>query len=175
MVITTTKEVPEELLFSMEALMVNEFRSLQSLRTITQDERQILLDGNGNALMPLIEKKEALLDEINRLEVTRRTLADKIAQLSGIGEIKNLSDLLNQVNLSASERIIRLRDGILALQGEIRELNRGNYALATLNLERLGALQGFIVNLFTTSSFYQPISTAPAVQQSANWGMDQRA
>lgn len=173
---STVKDLPEELLFSIEAIMVNQFRVCQSLRTLTQEERQVLLELNADALMPLVEKKEALLDELGKLEDTRRMLTDKLAQLLTISsENDNLSEILARVKSPAAERVNRIREGILAIQGEISEMNKGNFALASLNLERLGAIQGLLVNLFSSPQCYQPDSAVPPVEPPASWGMDHKA
>lgn len=157
------KDTLQELLASMESVMVTEFRLCQSLRTLTQEERQALLDGKVEELTALTEKKEAILDELSRSEEIRQRLADQMVRLSGLGEeVKTLSDLLPRLDSPVTERLSRLREGILTLQAEVRELNRGNYALATLNLERLGALQNFLVNLYSTNTSYYAPSGSPS-------------
>jgi flagellar biosynthesis/type III secretory pathway chaperone len=173
----TLKDNMQELFSSLEAVMVNEFRLSQSLCTLTQEERQALLDGKVEVITAITEKKEAVLDELGRAEDIRQKVTEQLIRLSGMGEyVENLAQLLPRIESPVAERIGRLREGILSLQGEIREMNRGNYALATLNLERLGALQNFLINLYSTNStFYQPAGAANRAQSTTTISMDHRA
>jgi hypothetical protein len=101
---------------------------------------------------------------------------EKLAQNSGIqNEVMSLTDLLRRLQMTATERIYRLQEGIIALQSKIRELNRANLALAEMNLERITALQEYLVSLYTSPSYYQPsTATTPAGMPPASYGMDQR-
>ena len=171
-----SKEEQEELFYSMEAIMVSQFRICQTLRDLSQQERKLLLDGKADELVGLVEKKEMLLDDLGKLEETRRTMTDRISQKLGFTDIENLHDLLVRVRTSSAQRLNRLREGILAIQSEIRETNRGNAALANLNIERIGALQNHLVKLMGTSSYYhQPIPAAGTNTPPMSWGMDHQA
>ncbi|HEX7555304.1 MAG TPA: flagellar protein FlgN [Leptolinea sp.] len=176
MVIQAPKETPQEIMSAIEAIMVNEFRVCQSLLTVLQQERQALIQKDVDTLSRLVEQKESLLDELGSNEESRRSNMKKLALNSGIKEeVLGLTDLLRRLQLTASERIYRLQEGIFALQSKIRELNRANHALAEMNLERIKALQEYLVNLFTSPSFYQPsAANSTGVLPPASYGMDQR-
>jgi hypothetical protein len=125
--------------------------------------------------MGIVEKKEMLLDEISKLDSNRSQLTEKLeAHFSMQGRPATLNELLANIKFPVAERIHRLREGILAIQSEIRDLNLGNHALATLSMERLGALQGFLTKLFTNSNQYQPRNLTPVSETVASWGMDTR-
>lgn len=174
--IQAPKETPQEIMSAMEAVMVNEFRVCQSLLTVLQQERQALIQKDVDTLTHLIEQKESLLDELGGDEESRRAHMEKLAQNCGLqNEVMGLTDLLRRLQMTASERIYRLQDGINALQSKIRELNRANLALAEMNLERITALQEYLVSLFSSSSFYQPsAATSKAGLPPASYGMDTR-
>ena len=61
----------EEQLSLLEETLVSEFRLLQSLIEITQKESSALLKGSHSILMPIVENKEAILDQLGALEDTR--------------------------------------------------------------------------------------------------------
>ncbi|MEI8131906.1 MAG: flagellar protein FlgN [Leptolinea sp.] len=176
MLIQAPKETPHEIMSAMEAVMVNEFRVCQSLLTVLQQERQALIQKDADTLSNLIEQKESLLDELGSGEESRRSQMEKLAQTSGSNEgVTNLTDLLHRLQLTVSERIYRLQEGIYALQSKIRELNRANHALAEMNLERITALQEYLVTLYSSPSFYQPSgATTNGNLPPASYGMDQR-
>ncbi len=176
MVVQAPKETPQEIMSAMEAVMVNEFRVCQSLLTVLQQERQALVKKDVESLSQLVEQKESLLDELGSNEETRRSCMEKLAQNSkSRNESMDLMDLLRNLQLTASERLYRLQEGIAALQSKIRELNRANMALAQMNLERITALQEYLVSLFSSPSYYQPSAGATKTGlPPASYGMDQR-
>lgn len=170
------KETPHEIMSAIEAVMVNEFRVCQSLMTVLQQERQALIQKDVDALSHLMEEKESLLDELGSGEESRRTHMEKLAQTnSAVDASTTLTDLLRRLQLTASERVYRLQEGIYALQSKIRELNRANHALAEMNLERITGLQEYLVTLYSTPSHYQPVgATLSENLPPASYGMDQR-
>jgi len=176
MVVQAPKETPQEIMSAMEAIMVNEFRVCQSLLTILQQERQALVKKDIDTLSHLVEQKESLLDELGSDEESRRSLMEKLSQNSGLqNEALGLPDMLRRMQMTASERLYRLQDGIVALQSKIRELNRANLALAQMNVERITALQEYLLSLFSSSSYYQPaVAPSKSGLPPASYGMDHR-
>ncbi len=176
MVVQAPKETPQEIMSAIEAVMVNEFRVCQSLLTVLQQERQALVQKDVNALSHLVEQKETLLDELGSDEESRRSQLEKLAQNCGLkNEVLSLNELLFRLQLTASERVYRLQEGIVALQSKIRELNRANLALAEMNMERITALQNYLVGLFSSPSYYEASGAATkAGLPPASYGMDHR-
>lgn len=169
-------EERNDVLISLEAILVNEFRVYQSLRDLTLEERQVLLEGRGQNLMNLVDKKEELLDELTQMEDKRNHLIDRIADIFDISnKYENLGELLELIRAEPIKRLQRLRQGLVALQTEIRDINRGNAALASLNLEKITQLQNYLFKLFTSTSQYQPVGNQVYADGPASWGMDQRA
>ena len=169
-------EERNDVLISLEAVLVNEFRVYQSLRDLTLEERQVLLEGRGQNLMSIVDKKEELLDELTQMETKRNQLIDKIADIFDIQQnYENLGELLDYIHAEPIKRLQRLRQGLVALQTEIRDINRGNAALASLNLEKITQLQNYLFKLFTSTSQYQPVGGQVYADGPASWGMDQRA
>ena len=144
----------QELIASLEELMVKEFRTLQSLVNIARDERGILTKGDTEALMPIVEEKENLLDQLGVLEDSRHMVIEEIAQKFELdpGNAK-VVDILPKIDQNTAKRIDRLSEGILTLSDENRDLNLGNQALAATSLELMEAVKSFIL------SFYEPPET----------------
>jgi len=169
-------QVIQDLFSSLESVIVNIFRLFETLHEITSQERQILLDGKADALMDLAKKKEGILNEMDSHDESRLSLTNQLAKAVGLNpETVTLSDLLKKLDSADVERVSRLQEGILALQSEIREINNGNYALATLNINRLDAVQSYILSLFTPPNYYRPSTHLQATDPPTSWGMDHRA
>ncbi|NPV84673.1 MAG: flagellar protein FlgN [Anaerolineae bacterium] len=161
---------------SLEAVMVNSFRLCEFLYNLTKEERQALLEGKADDLMALAKKKETVVAEMEKSENARSKIMGQLALGLGIESKEvTLTDLLSRLEGVDAEQVQRLQQGILALQSEIRELNNGNYALATLNLQRLEAVQGYIMGIFSTPTYYHPVVNVPTVEPPTSWGMDHLA
>jgi flagellar biosynthesis/type III secretory pathway chaperone len=169
-------EERNEVLVSLEAVLVNEFRVYQTLRDLTLEERQVLLEGRGQNLMSIVDKKEELLDELTQMEAKRNLIIDRIVDIFEIDiKYENLGELLDVIKAEPIRRLQRLRQGLVALQTEIRDINRGNAALASLNLDKITQLQNYLYKLFTSTTQYQPVGAQAYADGPASWGMDQRA
>jgi hypothetical protein len=165
-----------ELIKSLEAAMVNEFRLCQTLFHISQTERKALIERDAETVYSLSEKKESLLDELGTNEENRRILTNKLFLNSSFNnEVLSFTDLMSKITSPIAGRISRLHQGIIAIQAEIREINRGNFALAAINLERLSALQVYLLSLNANPQQYHPTASAPLVDSPASWGYDHSA
>jgi flagellar biosynthesis/type III secretory pathway chaperone len=162
----------QQQLTALEAALVSEFRAYQTLVALTQDERQALLANNVQALQDLLNQKETLLGNLERLESARLAALESWACAANV-EAHTLTDVLANLELTAGERLQRLRDGILALTAQLRELSHGNRALANSALEGVEAVHNFLLSLSQTPTGYQRpgasqntlLSTALAVEQ----------
>jgi len=170
-------EYLKQLLDALEASLVKVFRYCQSLFTLVKNERQILIEGRANELEAISTQKQKILDEMENAEQTRQKITGQISRLCGISHpVENLSDLLSDLEFERKQEVKRLQQGILALQTDIREINNGNYALATLNLQHLESVQGFLVNLiYAPSSYYGPTNAPKITEPPSSWGMDHKA
>jgi flagellar biosynthesis/type III secretory pathway chaperone len=159
-------------LTTLEDTLVSEFRAYQSLAALTQNERQALLASDVTALQDLLTQQEALLGNLERLESARQAALENWARAANV-EAHTLSDVLANLDATTGERLKRLRDGILALTDQLRELQRGNRALANSALEGVEAVHNFLLSLSQTPTGYQrpgstqntTLSTALAVEQ----------
>ncbi len=133
---------------TLEDAMVNEFRIFQSLVELSRQELDALTKRDTNSLNVLVEKKEILLEDLNQLEEGRRMLTEDLAYLAGLRKpAPTLVDVLPYLDKQSAERIKRIQDGIVALGGEIRNLNRTNLALAKTALEWADATQAYLLSL----------------------------
>lgn len=132
----------------LEDALVNEFRIFQSLVELSKKELEALTKRDTTMLSSLVEQKEILLDDLNELEETRRTITEDFAYLAGIDiDPPTLQDIYPYLDKATYERMHRIQDGIIALAREIRNLNRNNLALAKTALEWADATQAYLLSL----------------------------
>ena len=142
-------EAIEEQLRTLEDLLVMEFRACQALHALTRDERQALAAGHIDALMKLVDQKEALIDEMGELESRRRALVRELNQACDLQpDSATLADLLAGLPENESRRLGRLGEGIITLLVDVRDMTYGNRAIATSALERADDIQSFLLSLF---------------------------
>jgi hypothetical protein len=170
-----TTERTHELQGSLEDLLVREFRACQALCTFTKEERTALTLDDVDQLAELVEKKEALLDEIGLVEESRRTVVQELAAEAGAPDHSGtLADLLPVLDPTVAGRLGRLREGILAISGEVRDLTSGNLALTTTAIDRIDAVQSFLLSLCQPQITYQPpgmVSQSPPDAWNLNRGI----
>jgi flagellar biosynthesis/type III secretory pathway chaperone len=144
--------IRREHLRTFEGLLVKEFRSYQTLFNLTLEERQSLSRSDVARLLALAEHKEALLDQLGRLEESRRVLLYKLERAPAPGaqpgEGAALATVLGTLDREEAGRIMHLQEGILVLMGQVRELTQGNRALAACALERASNLQAQLAGLW---------------------------
>ena len=141
-------------LTSIEDALVSEFRAYQTMVALTQDERQALLANDIKALQDLLTQKEALLGNLDRLEQARQGAMDRWDHAMGI-EAHTMTEMLPYLDNATGERLKRLREGILALAAQLRELSQGNRAMADSALEGLEAVRNFLLSLSQMPAGYQ--------------------
>lgn len=143
----------------VESLLVEEFRALQSLISVTRTERNALVGANAAALLELLPRKQAIQAELGRLETERANAVAAWGQATAwIGAQPTLAELILHLDPPAAERFRSLRQGVLALSHELKALNQGNRSLALSALERVEAVREFMVSLSEASEGYQPWS-----------------
>ncbi|MBI9044042.1 MAG: flagellar export chaperone FlgN [Anaerolineaceae bacterium] len=171
------KKDKEELIEALEASLVKLFRLCQSLFTLTKNERQILVESNEvDELDDLASKKVIIIEEIEKTENSRKEISGRLSKVCGFdSDFDTLSELIESIDLDNKVKFTRLQEGILTLQSDIRELNEGNYALATLNLQHLKSVQEFIINTINPpTSYYGPKSQSKDSVPPTTWQMDQQ-
>lgn len=164
------------LLTSLESLLVKEFRTLQTLLALTNDERAALTSYDCEALVKLVEHKEILLDELGRMENQRQTTLHELLQIARQQcAFPTPAELLAFLDTAAAGRIARLQEGMTIVSTKIRELTPGNQVLATTAIERLDATQTFLLKLFQPSPAYQPAYYVPVLQPAMTFDIDRPA
>jgi flagellar biosynthesis/type III secretory pathway chaperone len=170
------KQTLQDLFDSLEAILVNTFRLCESLYQITQRERQALLESKAEELISITREKGNIVTEMQSNEEARTVITRELTRVLGLEGEETLTVMLGKVDNSIdTSKISRIQQGILSLQAEIREINNGNYALAKLNIQRLEAVQEYIVGLFTPPVYYRPTIKSPMVEAPASWGRDHLA
>ncbi len=163
-------------LAGLENLMVKQFRTLQDLVVVTKKEREILPQNDTDALMCVVEEKEALLDQLGLLDDARRkTLHDIELELGIQNENSSLEAIFPYLDKTQATRISRLRDGVSTLVAQARDLNYGNQALASSMVDWLHAAQKFMIDAAQPEISYRPPHAMPALNNGASWGVDHRA
>ena len=167
----TESERSRESLPALEDLLVSEFRTYQFLVGVTKEERTALAGADAHALTALVDQKEALLDEIGRLQGSRSRL------LSAALDTPNptVAEVLPELDPALARRVDRLCKGILALVAELRELTRGNRALAATALDYLGDIRNFLLTIDGLGMGYSPLGALPVPDTPLTWEVERQA
>lgn len=158
----------------LENLLVEEYQACQALYEITRQERQALSANHVEELERLVEKKEGLLDEINRLEESRRAAVQQAELTLGLKDESALALWIGEREPEAAGRIQRLREGILAVMSQARELSHGSGVLAAAALERSARVQEFLLSLYQPPDQYGPTGARDAGGYAPSIEIDQR-
>ncbi len=157
----------QDLLNSLENVLVQEFRTLQSLITATKQERILLNKKDPDAIMMIVEEKEGLLDQFGLLEEKRRMYITSIASVYNIKlSSVTLQEIYPGLDEVEKDRLSRLNDGVTMLVQQSRDLNFGNQALARTALDWLISAQSFLLSITNPSESYYPPGVKPSVERS---------
>jgi flagellar biosynthesis/type III secretory pathway chaperone len=163
------------LINTLEDLLVQEFRTCQSIHELTKEERQALSRQDIQSLSNIVEQKEVLLDELGQIEDRRRMIMQNLGDMIGLKTVSpTIADISKRLTTDAGGRISRLKDGISALAEEIKIMSSGNRALAIIALERIDALQTILLDTFRPSLVYDRPGAKPTPAGEAVWDVDQR-
>lgn len=137
------------LISEIEGLLVKEFQLCQDLLELTREERRALLIGDVHNLALLVERKEVLLDELTQIDEMHRMRRIMLAEKMDIPQpaVINAAELASYLPSKNSRRLLHLHRGILALNGEIKELTSGNQSLALAAAGRAFVLQRSLLDL----------------------------
>ena len=165
-----------ELMTSLEDYLVREFRTLQALLNLTLEERQALSKEDVSHLSPLVEEKEALLDELGQLEEGRKTATEFLAVILSASPSATVNELFPHLDPATAVRLGHLSEGITTLVAQTRDLNHGNQALAAYKVEWLDLAQTYLLNLVQPPpAYYPPGSNYASVQWTPAIDVDHRA
>ncbi len=172
---TQLYETKVNLLTNLEGILVEEFRTCQSLQQVVRKERICLTAADVEALSDVIEEKEILLDELAQIEEQRRMTIEKLADhYPQIKEVSSAADLFAIIDPAVSRRLDRLYTGIGTVIDQIREFNHGNQALAMNGLNRVDAVQAYLLNVFQAPMEYQPPGGSTQKEAVLVYDVDQR-
>jgi flagellar biosynthesis/type III secretory pathway chaperone len=153
----------QDLISSFEELMVKQFRALQDFVTISRRERLILTKGDSKALVILVDEKEKSLEHLSIMEDSLHMVMEEIYKNLGLDSKKmNIAEILTHIDSPTAEKINRLRDGIISLSDEARDLNLTNRALAMTNLQWLDSAQKIMLEFYSAPETYNAFGRKPA-------------
>jgi len=166
----------DEKLIQLEETLVSEFRLLQSLLEVTQKESSALLKGSHSILMPIVEDKEAILDQLGNLEETRDKISQSLAADFGVStQPATIQSLLPHVDSERAQRMRRLCDGILALSEQQRGLNLNVSTMAQSWIEMIHSTQAYLLSFYQPPATYQPPGVKAAYNLAPVWATEHRA
>jgi flagellar biosynthesis/type III secretory pathway chaperone len=166
----------EDQLSQLEGTLVSEFRLLQSLMEVTQQESSALLKGSHSTLMPILEDKETILDQIGVLETAREKISQGLALAFGIdGSPVTMKSLLPHLERDRAERLRRLCDGIVVLSEQQRGLNLNVTTLAQSWIDMIHSTQAYLLSFFQAPATYQPPGARNTPQAAPAWATERRA
>lgn len=159
---------------TLEDILVKEFRLCQSLHNITKDERLALTKNDVPVLSTLVEQKEALLDDLGQMEEQRRMISQYLGEVFGIRtDSPSLAELSTSLSVDVGGRITHLREGIIAIAEEIKALTSGNRALAMASMNRVDAVQSFLLDIFRPAINYDRPGAPKNAYADAVYDVDQ--
>jgi flagellar biosynthesis/type III secretory pathway chaperone len=160
----------------LEDTLVSEFRCLQKLVEITQKESSMLLKGNSSILMPILDDKEMIVDQIVMLEEQRGQVCEDLSQVYGVKatptSVKAIMSYLEPVQ---GERIGRLCDGIVALSEQQDDLNVRVNTLAQSWIELIHSTQAYLLSFYQSPAAYVPPGARQGTALPPVWGTEHRA
>ncbi len=160
---------------TLEDLLVQEFRTCQTIHQLTKEERSAIAKNDLNTLSSIVEQKEVMLDELGQIEDRRRMTVQNLGNEVGL---KTSSPTIAEISQCLASdigyRINRLREGIAALADDIKIMNSGNRALAVIALERIDALQSIILDTVQPSLIYDYPGSRSKSNQDAVWDLEQK-
>ncbi len=138
---------PDNLLASLESLLVKEFRAYQRLLTLKREESQALSSFTMENLSQLEENIEAHYGEIDQLQNQRQVILAKVAsQFEFETQSPAINELCARLDPEASDRVNRLQEGITAIRDQIRQLTNRNAAITPPILRKPKALDSLSNN-----------------------------
>jgi flagellar biosynthesis/type III secretory pathway chaperone len=166
----------EEQLAQLEDTLVSEFRILQSLINVTQKESSALLKGSHSILMPILEDKETLLDQMNSLEDAREKISNALGDVFGLhAKPTTIRSLLPYVEKEQAGRFQRLCDGIIALGAQQKELNLNVNTLAQNWIDMIHSTQAYLLSFYQAPATYQPPGSKGNHHVMPVWATEHRA
>jgi flagellar biosynthesis/type III secretory pathway chaperone len=165
----------QEIWIALEDYLVREFRTLQTLITVTKNERTALCVGDSARVMRVVEEKEVILDTLGLIMDGEKMTYQTIAQSIGLkSESYSLYDLLPYLEPERQNRFRNLQEGISTLVEQAKELSTGNRALAMAHTQCLEATQAFLLRLIIPPTNYVYPGTARTIQPPV-WGVEHAA
>jgi len=130
-------ERSENLQTVLESLLVEEFRTVQKLQRLKLSESQALSDYEMHTVNELNEEIEIAVDDLQQLQSQRQVVVKKIAnELNVNSESPAVHDISLALNPESNDRILRLQEGIRALNNEIRQISARNAAITPPIMKR---------------------------------------
>jgi len=161
--------------YDLEQVLVRQFKLLKDMIALTKKERVSLLD-DPDAVLGIVENKEALLDSMTLLEDRCRKIVQEISlSLNLHSEDTSIQALLPFLKPEDARTIKNLSEGISSLASQARELNRANQAIAITRLDWLKATQSFLISMFQPEPGYQSPRGGSTRKDATGLGVEFRA
>lgn len=140
----------EGLLTSQISLAVRELRLWQALDALARQERCALLRGSAERLLEISRDKQILLERLEKMEQDRLRLLNRYPLRSNSNDPFSARGYSRQgiAQEGIPEKLALLayiQEGAYFLREQVRQLTQGNCTLASLALERINALQSYLV------------------------------
>ena len=145
------------LITALEDHLVQGFRTCQATLELVKEERLALVRDDAGAVRASAEQIEASLDELMKVEEQNCAIVQELSRKFHLASPSpTLSEVASALHPEEGSRIKCLREGVLELACEIRELSGGNLALATATIEDVDRVAAFPKELYKQVPFSQP-------------------
>ena len=158
-------DIEEPLLARLLLTLEEMVKRYQKLLSVLQLEKGLMIEGNLNDLIPCLNEKEELLQELKTLEERRLLEIDPLARRlqmasrSQEGVTPNggvsLRQLIGVASLPYRGRLISCYDRLRALSSSVTDINQINGLLVGRILQQVNSLLGLLTHLSTTPQTYQ--------------------
>ncbi|MEK7747687.1 MAG: flagellar protein FlgN [Nitrospirota bacterium] len=156
---TTITDIEKPLLSRLLLTLEEMIKQYQILLSVLQLEKGLMIEGNLTELVPCLNKKEEILEEIRKLEARRvkeiaplaRRLRLDAPSFPGV----TLRQIIGVISFPYRGQLSSCHDRLQALLAAVTEINQINGLLVGRILQQVNSLIGLLTHLSNTPQTYQ--------------------
>lgn len=153
----STCDIPQDMLTRLVAVLEEMVTAYQQLLTLLQIEKNLIIEGDIESLVPCFDEKEERLRYLNVLESKRCEVMGLIARQIAVGQRPlRLKQLLSKVKGPCHNQLRSCQVRLEALMASIAEINQINGLLVERVLGQITNLVGLLRHMATVFPTYDP-------------------
>jgi hypothetical protein len=132
-------------------------RLYEQILATERDKQRAIIESNIDALTEVVAREEELVALATELEAERTTLRRELAEADGrLGALSRLPQLIAILDGPPRERLRERREHLLALAGQINEVNRENFQLLRYSLDMVRGVLDSVFGAAPEPHTYNP-------------------